>query len=128
MVTKNCAASTAELPSWNEVFQAEKENWDWDLVIKKFAGAPKIERAYAARQYCGLWDVCDPVADAILDLVEVQNELAQAISAEQYAVVDAPEVGPTLKKRVEAALNLMRALLLETESVWTPQGYQAEVE
>jgi hypothetical protein len=109
---------------WSEVLQTESNNWSWDAVIKRFAGEPAIERAYAASRLCGLWDPYDPVANAILALVEAQSELAQAISAEQYAdVADAPEIGPALTKRAEAAVNLMRALLLETENIWTPQGW-----
>ena len=46
---------------------------------------------YALRRYFGLWDDADPVANAILDLVEAQNELAQAISAEQYVGPSAGE-------------------------------------
>ena len=111
---------------WREVMLAESGNWNWDVVIKRFAGEPATERAYAASRLCGLWDADDPVANAILALVEAQNELAQAISAEQYAhVAAAPEIGPALTKRAEAAVNLMHALLLETESIWTPEGWCA---
>jgi hypothetical protein len=110
--------------TWSEVLKAENKNWDWDEVIKQHAGQPSIERRYALRRYFGLWDDYDPVANAILDLVEAQNELAQAISAEQYVDIDgAPEVGPALEKRAAAAVDLMHALLLETELAWTPQGW-----
>ena len=34
------------------------------------------ERGDLLRPKFGLWDACDPVAEAILDLVEAQNELA----------------------------------------------------
>jgi hypothetical protein len=118
-------AETPKTP-WSEILQAESGNWSWDAVIKRFSGEPAIERAYAASQLCGLWDLDDAVVGAILQLVEAQNELAQAISAEQYAdVADAPEIGPALAKRVEAAATLIRALLLETENIWTPQGWCA---
>jgi hypothetical protein len=81
---------TPKVP-WSEVLKAENENWDWDDVIKQHAGQPSIERRYALRRYFGLWDDADPVANAILDLVEAQNELAQAISAEQYVGPSAGE-------------------------------------
>ena len=114
---------TPKVP-WSEVLKAENEYWDWDEVIKQHAGQPSIERRYALRRYFGLWDDHDPVASTILDLVEAQNELAQAISAEGYADIDgAPEVGPALEKRAAAAVDLMHALLLETELTWTPQRW-----
>jgi hypothetical protein len=100
------------------------DNWNWDLIIKKYAGHPSVKRAYEARRYCGLWDECDPAANAILELVEAQNEIAQAISAGELAYIDdAPQVGPALEKRATAAVRLMQALLLETDSIWTPQGW-----
>ncbi len=109
--------------TWSDVLKAENKYWDWDEVIKQHAGQPSIERRHALRRYFGLWDDLDPVANTILDLVEAQNELAQAISAEGYADIDgAPEVGPALEKRAAAAVDLMHALLLETELTWTPQG------
>jgi hypothetical protein len=96
---------------WSEILEAETQNWDWDQVIKQHAGKPSIERSYALRRYFGLWDDADPVANAILDLVEAQNELAQAISAEQYADIDgAPEIGSALGKRAAAAKELMAAI------------------
>jgi hypothetical protein len=114
---------TPKVP-WSEVLKAENKNWDWDEVIKQHADQPSIERRYALRRYFGLWDDLDPVGNAILDLVEAQNELTQAISAEGYANIDgAPEVGPALEKRAAAAVDLMHALLLETDLTWTPQGW-----
>jgi hypothetical protein len=95
---------------WSEILKAEKGNWDWDQVIKQHAGKPWIERGYALRRYFGLWDEYDPVANVILDLVEAQNELAQAFSAQQYDVDGAPEVGPALEKRSAAAKKLMAAI------------------
>jgi hypothetical protein len=94
---------------WSEIL--EDENWDWDEIIKRHVGKPSIERRNALRRHFGLWDEYDPVANAILDLVEAQNELAQAISAGEYADVDgAPEVGPALEKRSAAVKELMAAI------------------
>ena len=107
-MTNTTEHPTPKVP-WSEIL--EDENWVWDEVIKQHAGKPSIERRYALRRYFGLWDEYDPVANAILDLVEAQNELAQAFSAEQYADVDgAPEVGPALAKRSAAAKRLMAAI------------------
>ena len=107
-MTNTTEHPTPKVP-WSEIL--EDENWVWDEVIKQHAGKPSIERRYALRRYFGLWDEYDPVANAILDLVEAQNELAQAFSAEQYADVDgAPEVGPALAKRSAAAKELMIAI------------------
>ena len=80
-MTNTIEPPTPKVP-WSEVLKAENENWDWDEVIKQHAGQPSVERRYTLRRYFGLWDDADPVANAILDLVEAQNELAQAISAE----------------------------------------------
>jgi hypothetical protein len=38
------------------------------------------ERGDLLRPKFGLWDACDPVAGAILDLVEAQNEIADCYS------------------------------------------------
>ena len=37
-------------------------------------------RADLLRPMFGMWDACDPVAHAILDIVEAQRELADAIA------------------------------------------------
>jgi ParB family chromosome partitioning protein len=91
--------NTTKLPTpWGEILK--DADWDWEQVIKQYAGQPWIERAYAVRRFACLWDEYDPVANAILSLVEAQNELAQAYSAEQYHVDGAPQVGPALAKRL----------------------------
>jgi hypothetical protein len=64
----------------------------------------------------GAWDAYDPVALAILKLVEAQNALATAIS-EQACGIDEDEephadVPTTVKMRAEAALQLLQAMLL----------------
>src|SRR5262249_15619122 len=53
----------------------------------------------------GLWDCCDPVANVLLDLVEAQTELAQAIDDGGAAAIKA-----ALKKRSDAAEKLGAAI------------------
>jgi hypothetical protein len=82
-----------------EAMARKRRGWDDWLLI-----------AEALRRHFGLWDEFDPVANAILDLVEAQNELAQAFSAQQYDVDGAPEVGSALEKRSAAARKLIDAI------------------
>jgi len=62
----------------------------------------------------GNWDSCDPVAHAILDLVEAQNELADAIS--DYAEISASEAGiEAAKKNRRAAVERLARMLTRSE-------------
>jgi hypothetical protein len=74
-----------------ELRQAQEKEWaEMPEQIKKIKKIKKIKgperrftlRAYEARKAFGLWDSHDPVANAILALVETQNALAVAIYAE----------------------------------------------
>jgi hypothetical protein len=59
----------------------------------------------------GRWDCCDPVANVILDLVEAQRELADAISDDaDYGVGGDAAIKAALKKRRAAAEQLMAAI------------------
>jgi hypothetical protein len=64
------------------------------------------------------------VARAIINLVAAQNELSVEICMGLYAYPDPPvDIGAALEKRARCALKVLQALLLETESIWTPQNY-----
>jgi hypothetical protein len=110
----------------------EDAGGDWEQLIKDGGFDPDnsrsafFKRADAARRMFGLWDLCDPVAHAIIALVEAQNELAAAIMADgAYGarIIDCPNIGDALNQRAELAVDLMRALVIEREHTWTPQGW-----
>jgi hypothetical protein len=104
--------------------------WNWDERIKgRDLNDPKnarIKRIYEARRVFGLWDESDPAANAIVALVEAQNDVAMATEADALKeIADAPDMTEALTARAEAAVKLMRALLIETKAHWTPQGWAA---
>jgi hypothetical protein len=119
-----------EIPTVEEMLT--KPEWDWDKTIDELNPAnPKHAfylRAYKARRAFGLWDAHDPAVYAIVALVEAQNDIAMATEADSMAIADAPDMTEALTARAEAAVNLMRALLVETELTWTPQGWGARTE
>jgi hypothetical protein len=59
----------------------------------------------------GLWDDCDPVAHAILDLVEAQNELADLHEDDSAYGVDERAMAAVVHKRHLAGKKLMEDLL-----------------
>jgi hypothetical protein len=107
--------------------------WNWDELIKNLNPENPNHafylRAYKARRAFGLWDAYDPAANAIIALVEAQNDIAMATEAVSVQeIADAPDMKEALTARAEAAVDLMRALLVETELTWTPQGWGARTE
>ena len=61
--------------------ELELPAWDWDVVSQgldpnKEEAAKFLIPAFKARKHFGLWDCCDPVATAIINLVTAQNELS----------------------------------------------------
>jgi hypothetical protein len=58
----------------------------------------------------GLWDDCDPVSHAILDVVEAQNELADAFDDDAHCIDNEDAFTAVVKKRRAAGERLMRAL------------------
>jgi hypothetical protein len=72
----------------------------------------------------GQWDCCDPVAHALLDLVQAQNNLAQAISDE--VDYDVPNViKPAMHARAEAAVKLIHAVIATTGWPERPEANDA---
>jgi hypothetical protein len=68
------------------------------------------KRGEELRADFGQWDCCDPVAHALLDLVQAQNNLAQAISDEvDYGVPNV--IKPAMDARAEAAVKLIHAVM-----------------
>lgn len=68
-------------------------------------------RADLLRPMFGMWDACDPVAHAILDIVEAQRELADAIA--DYAdrgVGGKAAINAAVEKRDAAGERLEEAL------------------
>ncbi len=64
--------------------------------------------AYRARSRFGLWDACDPVAAAIVNLTAAQNDLAHAISEDvDYGTGD---IGNAASVRVLAIAATVDAL------------------
>jgi hypothetical protein len=72
----------------------------------------------------GQWDCCDPVAHALLDLVQAQNNVAQAISDDvDYG---APNViKPAMDAPAEAAVKLIRAVIATTGWPERPEAEDA---
>jgi hypothetical protein len=63
------------------------------------------------RAQFGQWDCLDPVADAILDLVEAQNELADLFDdGATYGIGSEAAFKATVEKRHAAGERLMKAL------------------
>jgi hypothetical protein len=63
------------------------------------------------RSAFGKWDVCDPVAHCILDLVEAQHELADLFADDaEYSIDIEAAFTATVKKRHAAGEKLMRPL------------------
>ena len=63
------------------------------------------------RAQFGLWDCLDPVAHAILDLVEAQNELANLFDDDAaYCTGSKAAYKAAIEKRHAAGERLMRAL------------------
>jgi hypothetical protein len=54
------------------------------------------DRINELKEYFGTWDACDPVANAILTLVEEQNELAAAIDHDDDAALAAARLSREL--------------------------------
>jgi hypothetical protein len=80
----------------------------------KYAKALEETRKYQAyveslKPRFGLWDDCDPVARAILGLVETQNSLAAAIDDDPYVEEDGEprhaDIPKALEFRIKAALS-----------------------
>ena len=63
------------------------------------------------RSAFGKWDVYDPVAHCILDLVEAQHELADLFADDaEYSIDNEAAFTAAVKKRHAAGEKLMRAL------------------
>jgi hypothetical protein len=67
-------------------------------------------RADLLRPNFGQWDMCDPVAHAILDIVEAQNELAEAFDDDAHCLGNEAAVTAAVEKRHAAGKELMDAL------------------
>jgi hypothetical protein len=79
----------------------------------KFMGA-FYARVDLLRPAFGKWDACDPVAHAILDAVEAQTELADAIS--DYVDINSDEAAiEAAKARRRAAGERLTRLISETD-------------
>jgi len=98
----------------------------------KYAKALEETRKYQAyveslKPRFGLWDDCDPVARAILGLVETQNSLAAAIDDDPYVQEDGEprhaDIPKALEFRIKAALQLLEVLLVHPET-WKPESWQ----
>jgi hypothetical protein len=82
------------------------------------------KRGEELRAGFGQWDCCDPVAHALLDLVQAQNNLAQAISDE--GVYGVPNVIKTaMDARAEAAVKLIQAVIATTGWPERPEANDA---
>jgi hypothetical protein len=68
------------------------------------------DRGNSLRAKFGLWDCCDPVAHAILDLAEAQTDLANAI--DDYASHNGSEaaIRAAMEKRSTVAKKLLPAI------------------
>jgi hypothetical protein len=75
-------------------------------------------RVRLLRPMFGRWDACDPVSHAILDIVEAQRELADAIAnfAEYGVGGDATTIKAAIEARHAAGEKLMQAL--EDRDCW----------
>jgi hypothetical protein len=67
-----------------------------------------LERAYAVRVDFGLWNECDPIANAIIELAEAQNLVTEAINLD--AETGDGEIAPAAVVRFRAIINLVDAL------------------
>jgi hypothetical protein len=67
-------------------------------------------RGDSLRAKFGGWDCCDPVAHVILDLVEAQTELADAIDDYANYGGDFAAIETAMKKRGTAAKKLLPAI------------------
>jgi len=89
-----------------DAYQIADTESDWDKAFSV--------RGDLLRPGFGAWDSCDPVAHAILDVVEAQNELADAI----MNFVDGPgsdaageaAIKAAVEQRTVAAEKLMAAI------------------
>ncbi len=82
-----------------------------------------VERAYEARKTFGVWDADEPVAQALLALIEAQNTLAAATDAEGYDTVGAPSIEEAALARAKAAEVLIQVFAYSWEP-WRPRGWQ----
>jgi hypothetical protein len=71
-----------------------------------------------AKRYFGEWDMCDPVAWAIVRVVQAQNDLAHAICEEATHGAPKRMVEAAIVERREAIGALRQALEQE------PRGFQ----
>jgi hypothetical protein len=68
-------------------------------------------RADLLRPMFGLWDACDPVSHAILDIVEAQRELSDAFMDDaEYGFDNEAIFKAAVEKRYAAGEKLMQAL------------------
>jgi hypothetical protein len=72
-----------------------------------------IEHAYAVRVNFGLWDECDPIAAAIVELTAAQNVVTAAINEEVYFETSA-SIHAAAVNRVTKIIELLEALIDET--------------
>ena len=70
-----------------------------------------------AKRHFGQWDMCDPVAWAIVRVVQAQNDFAYAIEQNACYGVGKHVVEEAIKERKEAIAALQAALERE------PRGY-----
>ena len=61
----------------------------------------------------GLWTPDDAVAKAIADLVEAHNTMMLSTNCSDFFVDEPPPIGVARARRAEAAIEVMRALLIE---------------
>jgi hypothetical protein len=68
-------------------------------------------RAKSLRPMFGLWDACDPISHALLDVVEAQRKVSDLYDdAADYGNFADEEFVAALKRRYAAGEKLMRAL------------------
>jgi hypothetical protein len=67
-------------------------------------------RVELLRPLYGNWDAFDPVAHAILDVVEAQSELADAFEADAHDDDEEAAFKAAMEKRYDAGKRLMNAL------------------
>jgi hypothetical protein len=68
-------------------------------------------RADLLRPMFGLWHCCDPVSHAILDIVEAQNELADAFDDDAHCCGSEAAFKAVIEKREAAGRKLLTALV-----------------
>jgi hypothetical protein len=77
------------------------------------------------REQFGRWDDEDPICHRLLDLVEAQNEIADAIDDDvNYGFGGDAAIKAAVAKRTEAACKLMAAL--DDRESW-PEPYRSAI-